>query len=273
MSELPEYRAFVLPQEPKKIERGSYVLLIAGAIGSGKSTLFKMIIENYKDHKITPIYEYIDDPEYKEGAQIHLQDYLKGVENDLTFQNYIQCYYLAKMAPQNVQNKEIIILERGVDDSLAIFCNLANKKRKLDVLNFAMLYTNCLRMNETVTFPSYFFKNFEMSKIRTNKKIIELYEEVAKIINDDLEKGVKNRVIALYNSPAECYDRMYTRARNGETSVYTKEYIELNCRMYENIYRMIEDPTREQINFVDLGKLFDPVDWSQICPDVKSNGY
>ena len=141
-----------------------------------------------------------------------------------------------------------------MSDSVSIFCNLANSRKKLSDIDFAIMYNNCKNEDLKVSAPNYFIKNFEFSLITTNIHPEVSVKEIMNIIEKDLESGVKSRVIGLMNDSEICYNRMVERARGSETS-YKKIDIERNCFAYQQLYEMIQNPDYQEIRLFDLGKL------------------
>lgn len=241
-------------------DRAEYFCGITGPIGVGKSSAYSIITQyllSKHGGKVVKIPEYIDGRD-KEVAHLLLQMYLDGKLSDASFQNYIQSYYNNAFVGKEAGtiNGKIVIMERCMSDSIVIFSNLANRKGNLDNLNLAIMLDNCIAIDENVGAPNYFKKNFEFSRIKT-ETIEQTSEEIKRIIDNDLRTGVKNRVIGLYNTAEECFDRMTRRNRDGESS-YTFQSIKNNCDMYMNLYDMIEDPERKEILMTDFGQLFHP---------------
>lgn len=238
-----------------------YYFVITGTIGVGKSTLYRLLKE-YLGKKygadVIFIPEYIDGKN-KELAHQLLQMYLDKRLSDSSFQNYIQSYYTDEFVGEGAErmSKKIVIMERCMSDSIAIFSNLANRKKEpthLDNLNLALMYQTCINTDHNVGAPNYFIKNFEFTKLKTVEQESS-FQEIVKIIEDDLKLGIKNRVVGLYNDPEVCYKRLVERAREGE-SAYDMEFIKLNCRMYENLYKLFENPDVKRIYLTDLGLLY-----------------
>ena len=240
-----------------------YVCCISGAIGVGKTTTVAKIYKYLEDKypgKVYIIREYIDG-KMKYTSNELLKKYLKGQMTDETFQSYIQNYYLHELKNPELEGK-IVLMERCMSDSIAIFCNNANRKygtwlpgrKNLEDLVFTVMYNNCIDADAIAGVPNYFKKNFEFSRIKTDT-IMETATTIEDIIDKDLSSGVKNRVVGLYNSAEICFERIKTRSRDGE-SAYTQEDIDINCNAYDQLYDLIEDPTYDEIRVFDLGILF-----------------
>lgn len=240
-----------------------YVCCISGAIGVGKTTtvaeIYKYLDEKYPG-KVHIIREYIDG-KMKHTSNELLKKYLKGRMSDETFQSYIQNYYLHELKNPEIEGK-IVLMERCMSDSIAIFCNNANRKygtwlpgrKNLEDLVFTVMYNNCIDADAIAGVPNYFKKNFEFSKIKTDT-ISDTVSIIKDIIDKDIIYGIKNRVVGLYNDSKVCFERIKTRSRDGE-SAYTEEDININCNAYDQLYDLIEDPSYEEIRVFDLGILF-----------------
>ena len=240
-----------------------YTCCITGPIGVGKTTtvdeIIKFINTDYPD-QLHMIREYIDGRMKRTSSEL-LNEYLQGKLSDPTFQNYIQSYYLQELKNPEMNDK-IVLMERCMSDSVAIFCNNANRKygtwipgkKNLPDLDFTMMYNICIDADEIAGVPNYFKKNFEFTKIKTDN-IMSTVDRVKEIIKHDLETGVQNRVIGLYNESTVCFDRIKIRSRDGETS-YTQKDIDVNTNAYNQLYKLIEDPSYDEIRVFDLGILF-----------------
>lgn len=231
-----------------------YFCVITGPIGVGKTTIYNLLARELQksNDNLVKIREYID------GKNNYVSDYLLGMYlngnlSDACFQNYIQSYYIDELMPEKLNNK-IVLMERCMSDSVSIFCNLANSRKKLSDIDFAIMYNNCKNEDLKVSAPNYFIKNFEFSLITTNVHPEISVKEIMNIIEKDLASGIKSRVIGLINDTDICYNRMVERARGSETS-YKKIDIERNCFAYQQLYEMIQNPDYQEIRLFDLGRL------------------
>ena len=248
-----------------------YICCFTGPIGVGKSTMFNKTYEYLNDESITvhPVYEYIDGEKRTSGSlsgkaanktdgERMLSLYLNGELTDSVFQNYIQNYYI-NISHKMKDKKGVILMERSMSDSVAIFCNLANQSlnkyghQKLSDGEIAEMYKNCIYYDKIADFPNFFIKNYKLSIIMTTT-VDETFEAIRDIINDDLANNVSKRVIALVASPRVCYKRVCQRAREGE-SAYSMEYMKHHCNMYMRLFRLMADPSYERIRLLDLGYL------------------
>lgn len=240
-----------------------YFICITGAIGVGKTTTYKFVVQKlktlYPNHNIITIPEYIDGI-YSRTAGELLRLYLAGTLSDACFQNYIQSYYIntltdvAKISSSSSSTPTIVLLERCMSDSVAIFCNKANLRGKLTDLDFTIMYNNCCKVDESAGAPNYFNKKSLFSKIVT-KTILETVDSVLEIIKSDLADKVGSRVIGLTNNYKVCYDRILERARDGE-SLYTLDDIKENCTAYDRLYEMLCAEKPSKIRVFDLGYLY-----------------
>lgn len=231
-----------------------YICVITGPIGVGKTTTYNKVFSELSKvrNNVRQVREYIDGKDQL-VSQFLLGKYLQGELSDACFQNYIQSYYVNELTPSKLSG-QIVLMERCMSDSVGIFCNIANKKGNLSNLDFTIMFDNCVIEDEKVMAPNYFIKNFEFSLIKTDDVADKACRQILNIIEDDLAKGVKRRVIGLTNTSEVCYDRMYRRARTAEDA-YRKEDIENNCRAYDRLYEMINDETVDKIRVFDLGYL------------------
>ena len=236
------------------IDFAQYICVITGPIGVGKTTTYNKVFSELSKvrNNVRQVREYIDGKEQL-VSQFLLGKYLQGELSDACFQNYIQSYYVNELTPNKLSG-QIVLMERCMSDSVGIFCNIANKKGNLSNLDFTIMFDNCVNEDEKVRAPNYFIKNFEFSLIKTDDVADKACRQILNIIEDDLAKGVKRRVIGLTNNAEVCYERMYRRARTAEDA-YRKEDIEINCRAYDRLYEMINDEAVDQIRVFDLGYL------------------
>lgn len=229
-----------------------YRCCITGAIGVGKSCAYEAVAKTldaeYKD-KFRAIREYIDADGIQETSKHLLNLYLRGQLSDACFQNYIQSYYVNELLT-NYKPGQIILMERSMSDSVAIFCNIANRKNKLSDVDLALMYNNCINCDCVNDFPNYFIKNFEVSVIKTEDKL-QTYNDIMKVIESDIKDGIKNRVICLSNDAETCFDRVIERSRSCES--YSFEDIENNVNYYENLYKLLTNDDVKEIRLTDFG--------------------
>lgn len=230
-----------------------YCACISGAIGVGKSTVYRALCqaltELYGD-SFMPIREYIDAEGIKETSNFLLREYLNGKISDACFQNYIQSYYINELTDKKVEGK-IIIMERSMSDSVAIFCNAANRRNVFSDIDLAIMYQNCIKSDMVYGFPNYFEKNFEFTYI-TTKEEKQTFEAIKAIIEDDIRRGIKNRVFGLINAPEVCFERVCKRNRNSESS-YTFESIKGNVESYDRLFKLLSNPVISKIRLTDFG--------------------
>lgn len=244
------------------IPKKQYKLVITGPIGVGKTTSYakisKYLKEKYGDDNVSEIREYLDGV-YNITSQELLSRYLNGKLSNACFQNYIQTHYIVELTNEKMQ-KPIVIFERCMSDSVAIFCNNANDELPDDPMGlsnfqFTMMYETCVCVDKAANAPNYFTKNFSFSRLKTDT-IAQTVDAIIDIIKSDMAAGIENRVIGLYNTPEICYERILIRSRDGESS-YTPESIKRNCHAYDKLYELIESPCKH-IRLFDLGELYRP---------------
>lgn len=239
-----------------------YFCCIAGPIGVGKSTVFRYI-RDYLKKKYTNVTKAI--PEYIDGSQSRtsaemLKAYLNGELSDACFQNYIQSYYINELTKSLADNEKIVLMERCMSDSVAIFCNKANSKflpngeKKLSDIDFTLMYNNCIKIDAVAQAPNYFIKNSSFIKIKTDG-ILDTVKKIKEVIDSDIKDRVRSRVIGLTNDYNVCYDRILERSRDGESG-YTLDDIKENCFAYDQLYSMLEDQSYKTIRVFDLGTLY-----------------
>ena len=236
------------------MEFAQYICVITGPIGVGKTTTYNKVYSELTRHhqNVKQVREYIDGKDQL-VSQFLLGKYLEGNLSDACFQNYIQSYYVNELTPDKLSN-QIVLMERCMSDSVGIFCNIANKKGNLSNIDFTIMYDNCVAEDAKVNTPNYFIKNFEFALVKTDDVADKACKQVLSIIEDDIARGVKRRVIGLTNSSSVCYERMLRRARTSEDA-YKREDIDANCLAYERLYDMINDEQIQQIRAFDLGYL------------------
>lgn len=239
-------------------QNAKYIAVITGAIGAGKTTVFKSIsriLEERFNDSFLPIPEYIDSPENGDLYRRNLSAYLSGELNDKSFQNIIQWYYEQALDPV-LFNDKVVILERSMSDSIAIFCNLAYHRGRLDITSFALLHGVCLLRDRAVNCPNYFLGNFDFVRIDSTLSEEQVTKQVLSVIESDLAAGVRTRVFGLDCHFAICKERIDKRSRVDESSTYDHSYTALNSSMYSRLYDIIER-SPHFVNFTELSSLFD----------------
>lgn len=242
-------------QGPSNKHSDRYFCCITGAIGAGKTTLYNYIIQELckkYPNDVHLIREYIDGPMSRTSGVL-LESYLKGMLTDACFQNYIQSYYINELSDVLKTSHRIILMERCMSDSVAVFCNKANKKGKLSNLDMSIMYDNCIRVDSAVNAPNYFNKNSQFTRLES-KRIADNLKEVLAIIENDLKEGVHSRVIGLSATSDVCFQRITERARTGESG-YSQADIDENVKAYERLYEMLQSDSKE-IRLLDLGYMY-----------------
>ena len=242
-----------------------YKIVITGPIGVGKTTLSRRIsryLQQRFNDRFIFIPEYIDDPKTSLMSHEMLRMYLSTNPeehlSDLGFQSWIQCYYIRQANRLDIDDTKILLFERSMSDSIAIFCNLANARGAIDDMNFLIMFMNCINIDRKNNIPNYFIKNFAFSII-DNGPGQDAYNEIIKIIEDDIASGVSNRVVGLQATYETCYDRIVERSRASEVdangdAAYSMDYMKHHCSMYTKLYELIQSDKKE-VSLLDLAKL------------------
>lgn len=230
-------------------------VVITGSVAVGKSSIISAVCSELskKNIKWTFVPEYVD---AKEDGLEMLNKYLHDKITAFEFQKYIINYYEWYLDHLDelkiVSNDDIIIFERGVDDSVTCFSNIANMNNKLDTLDLYTLYEKAIDIDKKYNIPSYFVNNnYVFIPIKTTN-IDRDGKLISKIIKNTPNENV---IIGLYNSDNQCYKRMIERNRTGETDTYTKELIHTFNYNYTQLYKQLM--SGEIIRFCSLGKLLD----------------
>lgn len=201
-----------------------YNLVVTGNIGSGKSLrceLLYNIFNNFTDD-IQCFPEYLN---YSKHGKTMLKLRSKDLISPLTFQNYILDEWENMLKHKTY--KTINIFERCPDDSVLCFSsNLPSKE-------YGYLMERLQNMNETYKCPTY--KNLNnFTKIVSNDAI-ENIKTISEIIENDIQNGIKDRVIGLEISTQISYDRIMKRNRNSEKNLEMSVLNDFN-KFYENLY-------------------------------------
>lgn len=186
-------------------------IIIEGGIGAGKTTLLKKLEKHYQFS--TVLYEYIE----TDFGKSMLRKYFNEEITAATFQHYILNYWLNEL--EKVKKHNIVFMERGPLAGLA-FCkeNDFGKKEFESFLNYMC----------TIMY-SYNITNLKFMVI--NSPVDE--NEVIKIINSTHD----NLVLFICASSETLMNHVKQRGREGETGVYTEDFLIKNANDLYNIYQ------------------------------------
>ena len=186
-------------------------IIIEGGIGAGKTTLLKKLEKHYQYS--TVLYEYIE----TDFGKTMLKKYFKEEITVTTFQHYILNYWVNEL--EKVRKHNIVFMERGPLAGLA-FCKEGDfgKKEFDSFLNYMLTVMN-----------SFNITNLKFMVI--NSPVDE--NEVIKIINSSND----NLVLFICASSETLLEHVKQRGREGETAVYTEEFLIKNANDLYNIYQ------------------------------------
>lgn len=234
-----------------------YSIVITGTVGSGKSTICESLV--YLCHLHCPNLKVITYPEflYVSDSQLSSALLARRLNGSISI-NTLQSYILDEWRRLLEMNKNKVgfrIYERCVDDTIACFCNTANKQGAISDIQLLSLYERSKQIARDYQVPSYFVsQNDECKFIKLHSgALCDTIVEIAKIINADLREGVKQRIIGLSVAPDVSKYRIKLRSRTGE-SAYTDQQILDLVNHYEKLYASIENGNKIA-RFVDLGTL------------------
>lgn len=225
-------------------------IIITGGVAVGKSSIVNLVCEKLNNYGITykVIPEYID---VKEDGLEKLNKYLKNEITAFYFQNYIIDFYESYLNELNVDEKDILIFERSVDDSITCFSNMDNAKGRITTQEFFQLYEKAKSVDEKYNLPSYLTGN---DYLFVPIKTVDINIDGSLITDIIRNRKNDNIIIGLYNSDEQCYNRMINRNRPGEKESYSRESISKFNYHYKQLYKelMTGDVS---LRFASLGKL------------------
>lgn len=233
-----------------KIE--DYNIVYIGGIGTGKSTIIKIITEIFKDLKPQIIHEYLE--ANKELGETLLSAFINKQISPTTFQHAILDIYENQL--KNIHKSKITIYERIPDDNLTIFTNLSCKNNELSFSSFNDLYLRTIELDKKYSLPSYLNKSSTTKFIKiVSTGILDLTLLSLKIIKDDILSGVKCRIIGLSANLDICKFHIRRRNRKDENK-YSDEYLNSIIKTYNNLYSLIEKEDYN-INLLNIGQFVD----------------
>ena len=249
---------------PGNIQRlNNYSLVITGTVGSGKSTICESIA--YICNTYCPEVNVITYPEFLfvSDSQLSaslLERRLNGSISINTLQSYILDEWRS-LLDMNKDKHGFRIYERCVDDTIACFCNMANKDAALSDIQLLSLYERSKEITNEFSVPSYFMAHADRRYSDPGCRFIKIESgalcetiiNIIDIIADDLRNDIDQRIIGLSVTPEVSKYRIRLRSRTGE-SAYTDQAIFNFVNHYEKLYSAIESGKRIS-RFVDLGTL------------------
>jgi deoxyadenosine/deoxycytidine kinase len=239
---------------PIKDKFNNYNFSITGAIGSGKSTLLEILNKLFIRHnfKINAVPEYLGID--KELGGILLDRRIKNKLSNTTFQNYIMDQYVERLSSNGNSKYDICLFERLPDDSILCFSNISNYDN-YDLTNFDLFVLD-KRMKSIVeryNIPSYRDNNTKFKKL-TSGDLTDLIAVILDLIVDDINKGVKNRIIGLDVAFELTKERIIKRNRQGENG-YTDEYLNRIINFYSRLYNLMNEDRNKLCKFTCIGQL------------------
>lgn len=231
-----------------EVIRNMKKVVVTGGVAVGKSSIIKQLKQHLDEQHIP----YIIIPEYidvLEDAGEMLQKYLRKEMKAIDFQWYVTKYYENYIMSLPLNGDELLIFERVLDDAVICFANNDNKNDEISTEDLLKLYNYARDIDSKYNFPTYFdLQNTTFITIKTNDKNID-----GNIINNIINNSeYQKTIIGLFNSAEECYQRMLSRNRPGESNAYTISSINSFNTHYMKLYQSLM--VGEKIRFVSLGK-------------------
>jgi deoxyadenosine/deoxycytidine kinase len=179
------------------------IISIEGNIGSGKSTLLNYLRSYYQDNEnVVFLKEPVDEWEKikdESGKTILEHFYSDQIKYSFSFQMmaYVSRLKVLRDALKSISNKNankkiIIISERSLNTDKMVFAKMLYDDKKIEFINY-QIYLN-------------WFDTFS-------------------------EEFPVHKIVYMKTSPEKCYDRILTRAREGE--IIPLKYLE-NCSLYHD---------------------------------------
>ena len=214
-----------------------YSISITGPIGVGKSTLINNIIVKlqnlYPDKKIAIIKEYIDYDQLL--GQTLLNRFIDGKISNASFQNYILDTYEEQM--KNNTDADILIFERTLDDSVICFANIVHSEGKISDLDLLTLQYKVQNLDKKFNIPNYYFNTEFLELLSSNQE--DTTNITINKIMDDIEKGVKCRIIGLNIDLTTSKYRIQMRNRDNEDK-YEDSYLMKIIKYYNSVYEVLK---------------------------------
>ena len=106
---------------------------------------------------------------------------------------------------------------------------------------------------ERYNIPSYRDNNTKFKKL-TSGDLTDLINVILDVIVDDINKGVKNRIIGLDVAFELTKERIIKRNRQGENG-YTDEYLNRIINFYSRLYNLMNEDRNKLCKFTCIGQL------------------
>ncbi len=210
-----------------RLDVSNYSLIITGTIGSGKTTIVEFIKRYTKN--ITMVSEFLAF-DNTTGNQL-LEYKINHTISANCFQHYI-LDILDKTYEQQYDRSKFVILERIVDDSVDVFCDIDYRQGLLTTKEYETLKEKRDNINNKYSIPSY--STCDKIIIDTTD-LLQNLERIYDIIMDDIEHGITTRVIGLKISKDLSKQRITQRNRSGENN-YSDDFIRMYTEYYDKIF-------------------------------------
>lgn len=229
-----------------------YDIVITGTVGSGKSTVCDILLHmmrSIESVRVNTFPEFVSfDSEFSERM---LDWKIRGSISQLTFQSYILDAWEQMLKCTDTSNA-FNIYERCADDSVACFCNIANKDHSLTNSELMVLYERLIAMNKQYSTVSFFDPTTCFTEI-TEQDLSSIVMLVVKTICSDLANGVSKHIIGLSVTPEVSAFRIASRGRSSETG-YPQTIIALYQRHYQKLFKYLTKHGYVE-RLIDFGKL------------------
>lgn len=229
-----------------------YDIVITGTVGSGKSTVCDILLHMIvliDTIRVNTFPEFVSfDGEFSERM---LDGKIRGSISQLTFQSYILDAW-EQMLKRTDTSNAFNIYERCADDSVACFCNIANKDHSLTDNELIVLYERLVSMNNRYSTVSFFDPNTHFTEI-TEQDLSSIVLLIVKTICSDIANGVSKRIIGLAVSSEVSAHRIASRGRSSESG-YPQAIITLYQRHYQKLFKYLSKHGYVE-RLIDFGKL------------------
>ena len=162
--------------------------------------------------------------------------------------------YVERISNNGAYDYDICLFERLPDDSILCFSNISNYD-EYDLTNFDLLVLD-KRMKaiiERYNIPSYRDEKSKFKRI-TSGDLTLLFKVIFDLIVDDVNNGIKNRIIGLDVAFEITKQRIIQRNRPGESG-YSDEYLRRIVNFYSRLYKIMEKNRNILNKFTCIGQL------------------